>query len=1079
MVKLVKRILLGFLSLTLVMSLIVSLSPKAGAVDTVDPEKNAETISGSDPVSEIEGRQLADDLDENTGETVYHVEPLYRDLITEEELAQRLRKAAEAEKAEYSENATVPFYATLNSAAKYLKNQMIARKTEVTFLFPLNSAYDNIDILEAAQEYTESGTGKSGDALRWGKIGWSYDHSKDVNEYGNTCYKYTYTFLWTTTNAQETALTSKVDSVMSSLNLSGKTETQKVKAIHDYICDHVDYDNEHVDQGDDYPLQFSAYAAMCKGSAVCQGYAILFYRMCKEAGLSVRVITSARHAWNIVKVGDVYYNVDTTWDGGDSTTYYDYYMKGMRDFNQFDHIRENPYDTYEFEQAFPMVKDSKMNLANITQSYSDIDGTSRTSKSTGKPKVLIFGKIQSKSATGKLLKQFSDYDLSSINIYALDFYENYHDSVEEFRDATYFKGITYIADNGEVFDKVGAYLQHCGYNDSLVTELDVFFIDQNNKIQDYRVGLTSFELLLDLIKQQLGVTIGYAAPRIIEQPSTYKGNKGGIAVFAVDTRGQGPQTFQWYYRKSASGTWTKSTMDGATRDEFWVEAVAGRHGYQYRCAVSNDYGTTYSNIVSLYIKPSITVQPESVRTLYGKNVTFTIKASPVKTYQWYYRTSSSGTWKKSTAADATTNTFTVSAIKERNGYQYRCIITNEAGSVTSNAATLTVTTEPDPVITEQPQSVTANEGETVNFTVKANNAKTYQWYYRKSTSGSWSKSTGTGATTDTLTVTSQDARNGYQYYCKISNTAASLNSDTVTLTVNPLSKPSITTQPADATANLNSTVTFTVEASRARSYQWYYRTSATGNWAKSTTTGATTKTLTVKAEKKRNGYQYRCVVKNNLGSVTSSAATLTVKASLPVITKQPVSVRVVQGSSTQISIEATDAVSYEWYYGTTYEDEVNNWRRAFEFPGVDTNVLTIPEANMLYESRQFFRCKVTNTVGEVYSDAVEMVVVHHAPEIEEQPSNVTVYEGEKARFYCDGSWVYGYQWYYRTSSTGNWAKCTSDSATSNCLTVEGTLKRNGYQYKCVVWNDGGSTTSNIATLTVKKKNTANDKPNKE
>ena len=30
-------------------------------------------------------------------------------------------------------------------------------------------------------------------------------------------------------------------------------------------------------------IKYTAYAALCEGKAVCRGYAVLFYRMCKEA----------------------------------------------------------------------------------------------------------------------------------------------------------------------------------------------------------------------------------------------------------------------------------------------------------------------------------------------------------------------------------------------------------------------------------------------------------------------------------------------------------------------------------------------------------------------------------------------------------------------------------------------------------------------------------------------------------------------------------------------------------------------------------------------------------------------------
>ena len=92
--------------------------------------------------------------------------------------------------------------------------------------------------------------------------------------------------------------------------------------------------------------------------------------------------------------------------------------------------------------------------------------------------------------------------------------------------------------------------------------------------------------------------------------------------------------------------------------------------------------------------------------------------------------------------------------------------------------------------------------------------------------------------------------------------------------------PSIQTQPKSVTVTAGQTAKFTVAASGAGlSYQWQYRTSSSDSWK--SVSGATSATLSVSAEKSKNSYQYRCVVKNASGSVTSSAATLTVNSPAP------------------------------------------------------------------------------------------------------------------------------------------------------------------------------------------------------
>ena len=91
--------------------------------------------------------------------------------------------------------------------------------------------------------------------------------------------------------------------------------------------------------------------------------------------------------------------------------------------------------------------------------------------------------------------------------------------------------------------------------------------------------------------------------------------------------------------------------------------------------------------------------------------------------------------------------------------------------------------------------------------------------------------------------------------------------------------PAITTQPTSQTVTEGETATFTVEASGTEllSYQWQQSTDNGNSWtnidsanAAEYATGQTTTSM--------NGYQYRCMVSNSVGSVESNAATLTVNA---------------------------------------------------------------------------------------------------------------------------------------------------------------------------------------------------------
>ena len=358
---------------------------------------------------------------------------------------------------------------------------------------------------------------------------------------------------------------------------------------------------------------------------------------------------------------------------------------------------------------------------------------------------------------------------------------------------------------------------------------------------------------------------------ISKQPSSVTASAGETVNFTVEA--EGAESYQWYFRKSSSDSWSKCSGTGATAATLTVEAKSYRNGYQYRCQLKNVLGSLYTKTATLSVKPAITTQPKSQTAAEGATVKFTVAASGSGlSYQWYFRKSSSDSWSKSSGTGATTASLSVEVKSYRNGYQYRCKVTNAGGYVYSNAATLTVAAKP--VITTQPKDQTAAVGATATFTIAATGAESYQWQFRSSSSATWSNSSAASAKTASFSVTAESYRDGYQYRCKVTNAAGTTISNTVTLTV--LAKPTITTQPKDQTAAVGETVSFTVKASGADSYQWYFRKSSTDSWSKCSGTGATTATLSVEAKAYRNGYQYRCLVKNAGGQVYSDAATLTV-----------------------------------------------------------------------------------------------------------------------------------------------------------------------------------------------------------
>ncbi len=331
-----------------------------------------------------------------------------------------------------------------------------------------------------------------------------------------------------------------------------------------------------------------------------------------------------------------------------------------------------------------------------------------------------------------------------------------------------------------------------------------------------------------------------------------------------------------------SRCYLKDNYDDKGDYKYLSDAVGGN----YLVRIYNYYGGPINYTVSIfedgknYDPPAIVTQPKAKTVFDGAKAEFTVEASGDElSYQWQYRTSSSGAWKNATGTGNQTATLKVSATLKKSGYQYRCIVTNDRGSATSKAVKLTVKAVSKPTITTQPKKASVNKGATATFTVKATGQNlSYQWQYRTSSSGTWKNATATGNKTATLKVEATAKKNGYQYRCKVKNAAGTVTTNAVTLTVKTIAKPTVKTQPKSVTVKKGTEVTFTVTATgKNLSYQWQYRASSSGTWKNSTSTGSKTATLTIQATAKRNGYQYRCIITNSGGKVTSKAATLTVK----------------------------------------------------------------------------------------------------------------------------------------------------------------------------------------------------------
>lgn len=475
------------------------------AIPTELPTEEETVQSESFAEQENNFEQEGEDTSETSAFPTYSefvINPLYKDIldsgeITSEDASLQYAKAVNAQS-----NAALETFQNAQQAAVYVRGQMVERADTIMFYVPAslitsNDAFSALaeDIVMRATAYAENCSGQEGDALQWVYKTYGINSKYDSDTKNNLL---TYTMTYYTTQEQELELTQKVNDALESLKLQEKTDYQKIKTIHDYICDNVDYDYTY--------SKYSAYEALCTGTAVCQGYAVLFYRMCKDAGLSVRLISGlgngGPHAWNIIRLGVNYYNVDCTWDGQDETTRHTYFLLNDADF--VDHTRDEAYATDAFYVDYPMAAvsyadesefDEPLKQENPNASFTTLDDETVSSAADGKPKLIVFFKVGCYNSQSTISSIAKDNAFPDVDIYAIEINKNDKDAVSAFKNSYGSDDIVFSYDTSSGnSNNLWSYMRAAGLvsgNSFSATLPVICYIDASNQLQYLTQGLSS------------------------------------------------------------------------------------------------------------------------------------------------------------------------------------------------------------------------------------------------------------------------------------------------------------------------------------------------------------------------------------------------------------------------------------------------------------------------------------------------------------------------------------------------------------------------------------------------------------
>ncbi len=524
------------------------------------------------------------------------------------------------------------------------------------------------------------------------------------------------------------------------------------------------------------------------------------------------------------------------------------------------------------------------------------------------------------------------------------------------------------------------------------------------------------------------VTVGVSIT-ISSQPQNLTLIEGGSGSLSVKASGEGDLSYQWYKDDVALGGKTSSTLA--------LSNVTASNAGTYKVEISDTEGnkvTSREATVTVQNALKITKQPTAITLKEGESgsLLVTAKGYGILSYQWYKG--------ENAISGETAAILSLDNVTTADAGSYKVVVSDENsnnnGTVTSNVVNVTV--QKALAITKQPISISVVEGKSGSLTVEAagEGALTYQWYKGGEAVA--------GATAATLALNNVAMSDAGTYTVKVTDsTGSEVTSDAATVTVQNALE--ITKQPTGITLKEgeSGTLSVTAEGHGALTYQWYK--------GEEEITGATEATLKLDNITARDAGSYKVVVSDENsaenGTVTSNVVTVVVQDVL-VITKQPVSIAIVEGNAGSLTVEAAGegALTYQWYKGSE------------AVAGATAATLTLN--NVIMSDAGTYTVKVSDSTGSVVISDAATVTVQNALEITKQPTGITLKEGESGTLSvtAEGEGFLTYQWYKGDEEiTG---------ATEATLKLEKVTANEAGNYKVKVSDSNGFVISEVAAVKI-------------
>ncbi|MCX6154912.1 MAG: immunoglobulin domain-containing protein [Candidatus Kapabacteria bacterium] len=524
-----------------------------------------------------------------------------------------------------------------------------------------------------------------------------------------------------------------------------------------------------------------------------------------------------------------------------------------------------------------------------------------------------------------------------------------------------------------------------------------------------------------------GTNAGTLAPITGEGLQLY-GNSGELTHSSPKAMSNGSVTFRF--------TWTAPSSPGT----YYLRAVGNATNDNHQ-SDNNDLWN-WLNVTSITVTqaPSITLNAPSGGEAWCQSSSHNITWSATNVSTCKIELSSDGGSSFPTllasGLNASTGSYNWSISSGlAAGNQYKIKISDESNAATNGISAANFTISGPTSISSQPNPITACTGLPASFSVTASGGNlSYQW--RKG---------GTnipGAINSTYTINSVLASDAGSFDCVVSGACGSATSSAAILTVNV--SPTISQQPSSALVCLAANATFYIEGTATNPvYKWQKN-------GADITGAPNSKTFTIINVSPADAGNYTCTVNGTCTTpLVSQPATLTVVQSVS-ITSQPLAINACESSASSLSVLASgQGMKYLWYKdGNLLSNQTTSQ--------INFASLSINDAGT-------YQVTVKDGCGNLDISQAVIVSVIQKPSISVQPSDQVVSAGAVANFSVTAIGTgLNYQW--RKDGLNLSGK------TDPVLQVKNVSVAEIGNYDCIITNNCGSLTSNIAKLTISSSN---------